>query len=617
MRTSAAVCRALIVWALLAPAGRAQGPPAPTASAAREAAYQLPLYATRQNVFAIPFTVDRRIVHPVEVQLYVSTDQGSTWQLSARQPPAARQFTFRSRGDGEYWFASRTLDGAQQASSHGPLQTELRVVVDTVPPQLEFAVRTGDGGTVLADWQAADQNLLASSLKIEYQEDAAQPWKPVAITPTREDVARTACQGQTSWDPQTRASAINVRAEVRDRAGNLTVVNRRLLLPLRPASGAYQTGASSAGAAQPFARMGQPSEGAVAWPSDNVMPPLTPPPSAAVPYSQTPPAAAAPSPSGATPPPSQFASTHAKPALDAAGPSNAPAMSTAPTTTPAFDPPPGLPAGPDPVATPTATPSSGDALPAAPSGTGPLPLTSAALPGAAAPGAAAAAILPPGERPQMTNATRFQLAYDVDAVGPDGVAEVQLWATPDGGQTWRMWGTDDDLQSPFDVVVDDQGIFGFHVVVVGRNGLAGRKPRTGDLADIYIGVDTQPPVARLTGAVYGTGAQAGQLLIRWEASDAYLDPRPVTLKFAENPAGPWTVIASALPNTGEFAWPVDAQIPAAVYLQLEVRDEAGNVATDQLTDPVRMDGLAPKARIRGVQPIQDADREAFRQPRRS
>ncbi len=199
----------------------------------------------------------------------------------------------------------------------------------------------------------------------------------------------------------------------------------------------------------------------------------------------------------------------------------------------------------------------------------------------------------------MTSATRFQLSYDVDAVGPSGVAEVQLWATADGGQTWRLWGTDEDLQSPFDVVVEDEGIFGFHVVVVGRNGLAGRKPRTGDLADIFVGVDTKSPVAKLTAAAYGEGDQAGKLLIRWEASDTYLDARPITLKFSENPAGPWTVIASALPNTGEYAWPADAQVPAAVYLRLEVRDEAGNVAVDQLTEPVRIDGLAPKARIRG------------------
>ena len=253
---------------------RRQPPRRPSPAAARDTASQLPLYATRQNVFAIPFTVDRRITHPVEVHLYVSTDHGATWQLSARQPPGARQFTFRSRGDGEYWFASRTLDASQQASSQGPLQAELRVVVDTVPPQIEFAVRTGEGGTVLANWQAADQNLLASSLKIEYQEEAAQPWKPVAIKPPSDEVVRTAYQGQTTWDPQTRSPTINVRAEVRDRAGNLAVVNRRLLLPLQPPQNQQANADAFARTSDPFARVGQPSEGAVAWPSDNVMPPL-------------------------------------------------------------------------------------------------------------------------------------------------------------------------------------------------------------------------------------------------------------------------------------------------------------------------------------------------------
>jgi hypothetical protein len=608
-----AVCRALIVWALLAEASNAQVLPAAARPAspatARDTANQLPLYATRQNAFAIPFSVDRRIVHPVEVHLYVSTDRGATWQVSARESPNARQFTFRSRGDGEYWFASRTLDANQQASSQGPLQAELRVVVDTVPPQIEFAVRTGRDGAVLADWQAADQNLLPSSLKIEYQDEAAQPWKPVAVKPPSENVVQTACQGQTTWNPQTRSPTINVRAEVRDRAGNLAVVNRRLLLPLQPPQNQH----ANAGATNPFARVGQPSEGAVAWPSDNVMPPMTAPPSTTPAFGQTPQVAA--QPEGATQPLSQFASTHTAPTPNVTTPAGQPAVHAVPAAAPLLDPPPSVPAGTATTTSPTPPPAdtstvSGSTLSSL------APLASSSPPGGQAANAANS-MLPAGERPQMTRATHFQLAYDVDAVGPSGVAEVQLWATADGGQTWRMWGTDDDLRSPFDVVVEDEGVFGFHVVVVGRNGLAGRKPRSGDLADIYIGVDTKSPAAKLTAAAYGDGEQAGKLLIRWEASDAYLDPRPITLKFSENPAGPWTVIASALPNTGEFAWPADAQVPAAVYLQLEVRDEAGNIATDQLAEPVRMDGLAPKARIRGVQPIQDADREAFRQPRRN
>ena len=157
-----------------------------------------------------------------------------------------------------------------------------------------------------------------------------------------------------------------------------------------------------------------------------------------------------------------------------------------------------------------------------------------------------------------------------------------------------LWGTDDDMQSPFEVVVDQEGIFGFHVVVVSRNGMAGRKPRSGDLADIWIGVDTTIPDAHLTAAVYGEGANAGKLFIRWEATDLHLDDRPITLKFAENADGPWTVIASALPNSGEYVWPADPQLPASVYLRLEARDEAGNVTADSLKEPVTSTDWHPK-----------------------
>jgi hypothetical protein len=224
--------------------------------------------------------------------------------------------------------------------------------------------------------------------------------------------------------------------------------------------------------------------------------------------------------------------------------------------------------------------------------------------------------MPRGERPHMTNSTRFQLDYDVDSVGSAGVAEVQLWATHDDGESWRLWGTDDDMQSPFDVAVREEGIFGFRVVIISRNGLSGRKPRTGDLADIWVGVDTTPPTAELVSATYGQGSRAGHLCIRWKAADDYLDPRPISLLFAETAEGPWTAIASAMPNDGDYAWPADPQLPTEIYLRLEVRDEAGNVTVEQLSEPIHLDGLAPKARIRGVKPLKDMDREAFRQPRR-
>lgn len=602
-----ATCRSLFLWALFASAGIAQVPPTPSSAATADIISQLPLFATRQNVFAIPFSVDRRIAQPVEVHLYVSSDQGVTWQLAGQQPPAARQFSFRARSDGEYWFASRTLDASQRASSQGPLQPELRVVVDTVPPQIEFAARPTGSGEVVTSWQAVDQNLLATSLKVEYQDGVGKPWKLVALQQPADDVLRTNYQGQMSWLPETRAPAINVRAEVRDRAGNLAVVNRRLLLPAATAVSPGPGTNPSSRLSDPFARAGQPSEGAVPWPSDNALPAVSapgaePPGLDSRPFVATP---ATPSPTAqgqfaSTPlagPPADTPSTTPLPVTPDATPHAGPAPAPGPTTT-------------DPPTTPppadSAWPPSANAPPASVPATASHRPTTEALRG----------MLPPGERPQITNATRFQLAYDVDAVGPSGVAEVQLWATSDGAQTWRLWGTDDDLQSPFEVVVEQPGVYGFHVVVVSRSGLAGRKPRGGDLADIWIGVDTTSPDARLTAAVYGDGANAGKLFIRWEATDLNLGDRPITLKFAENAEGPWTVIASALPNNGEYVWPADPQLPASVYLRLEARDEAGNVTVDQLKEPVYIDGLAPKARIRGVQPLPDLDREAFRQPRR-
>lgn len=224
--------------------------------------------------------------------------------------------------------------------------------------------------------------------------------------------------------------------------------------------------------------------------------------------------------------------------------------------------------------------------------------------------------LPAGERPRMTDSRRFQLEYDVAATGSAGLAEVQLWATADAGRTWRLWGTDNDLQSPFDVAVERDGIFGFHVVLVGKNGMSGRRPRTGDPADIWIGVDTSAPTAELTGATYGEGPSSGKLLIQWRATDAFLVPRPITLYYSEAADGPWSTIVSSLPNNGQFAWSAGPELPPDVYLKLDVRDQAGNTSSAQTDQPVCIAELAPKARIRGVRPVHQMDREAFRVPRR-
>ncbi len=206
------------------------------------------------------------------------------------------------------------------------------------------------------------------------------------------------------------------------------------------------------------------------------------------------------------------------------------------------------------------------------------------------------------------------MEYEVESVGARGVSDVELWGTRDGGRSWELWGTDPDKVTPFDIETSGEGVYGFRIVVVSGNGLASPRPLAGESADVYVLVDATAPTVRLTSAQYGEGDNEGSLVIRYACSDAQLSMRPISLSFSASPQGPWTTIAAGLPNTGEYVWPADPQLPRAIYLRVESTDQAGNVGTHMLDQPISVQGLAPRARIRGFTPPESG--EALRSARR-
>ena len=205
----------------------------------------------------------------------------------------------------------------------------------------------------------------------------------------------------------------------------------------------------------------------------------------------------------------------------------------------------------------------------------------------------------------MVNSRSFDLEYEVDGIGPSGIAKVELWGTRDGGHTWNSYGVDDDNRSPIRANVEGEGLYGFRIVVQSGSGLGSLPPRSGDAPDLWVMVDLTKPNVRLIDATVGEGPHSGELLIRWQASDAALAARPISLLFSDRPGGPWSIIAAGLENTGQYAWRPDSRVPDRIYLRIEARDEAGNTGTFEAAQVVTLDRVRPEGRIRGVRPTGD------------
>ena len=535
---------------------------------------------TRQTQFSIPFQVDQAELpeqQPVEVHLYVSTDQGAHWQLYGKIEPAQSQFLFRAGGDGEYWFLIRTLDRLGQLRPQGDNRPGLRVLVDTSPPELQLEAERGAAGEINARWKATDANLDPQTLKIQYRAASNHPWQYVAIDRNKIAVSGPTRTGEVTWWPNSEAAGLEIRAEVTDTAGNPAVTHAQV---------GFDGGTTAQRNVNP----------APSQPTSPDFSPAAPPPASDWRAS-------------VDAPPPTAGQGDSPGSLSVTGnptPTDRTAQYDSATDTTAVD----RYSGDRYAGLDTSASDAGDVTAGPPEGSVAIQIHPAIrnqyVPPAEGAGTFSEASLPPGERPRMVKTRVFELEYHVESVGPSGISRVELWGTRDGGRNWSSFGCDDDKQSPLLVTVNEPGLYGFRIVVTNGAGLGGAEPQSGDPPDLWIGVDEAKPYARIVSTEQGTGDQAGQLIVRWEAKDQMLSDRPVSLLFSETAGGPWTSIASELEDTGEYGWPVDGRLPERVYLRLEVRDEAGNLGIFETPQAVQLDQFRPVVHIRDVRPVSHA-----------
>jgi hypothetical protein len=592
-----------------------------------------PIY-TRQSVFAIPFTIDppqSPTGRPVAVQLHVSEDGGVNWRVYEQVDPSASKFTFRAAHDGDYQFMVRTLDASGRTQPEGPAKAELRVVVDTLAPRLELFARQSPTGEVTVSWRMLDRNPRPDTFRLEFQPQGSTRWQAVTMPAPSDQHIDT---GEVTFWPGATTGPIVIRAQVTDQAGNPSVAQTELDLRASGEAEVYTTARRQNNSAHPAPQSNswqsiddQPSTGGIRWganqapappiarreqTAEEVLPPPTMEPVRPQPYgpSQTtrlPRAEHIPVGTGAM---SAQQADSASPAMpeeiappsaEAVAPSRPPSpvrhgLTSASSVPDERVPGEALPPETEPDDEPLG-PTLGsdwtepDYAPRAPRG-----------------GQFGFDRLPPGERPRVVNSRKFEIDYEVESVGTLGIAKIELWGTRDWGQTWTSFGYDKDNRSPFTVVVDQEGMYGFRMVIEAANGLGGLPPRGGDKPDVWVAVDLTKPVVRLLGVEELREGGLGALRIQWEADDALLAANPISIAYSDQPGGPWTSIIEGIDNSGEYVWRIDRRLPDQIYLQVQARDEAGNVGFGERRDPVSLERLRPQGRIREVRPARDAKR---------
>lgn len=183
-------------------------------------------YHTRLPTLAIPFSPNIPGSRVRDVELYISTDQGRTWngvtqaQISPRREDNRFKHTLQS--DGTYWFAVRSIDQAGQAfpANVDQLQPGLVVHLDRREPvvQLRSATPTRPG-VVGVEWDIREEHFDPSRFKLEYRVPGQSDWFPQSLTDERGQPVEPKVSGLQFWQ-LTAAPKIEVRLRVADRAGN-------------------------------------------------------------------------------------------------------------------------------------------------------------------------------------------------------------------------------------------------------------------------------------------------------------------------------------------------------------------------------------------------------------
>jgi hypothetical protein len=494
-----------------------------------------------ERLFEFPVTVESaRRAEIRELRLYCSADKGKSWQLANVITPDKGKFTYSAPGDGEYWFRSAVVDkqGKQDPENLYKVPPDQKMVIDSLKPVIKLVSPQRQGDEIVVSWDIQEEHPDAKTLKMEYQ-TANSPWTTVSpLNP--------GATGQARFRPGSTGPVL-VRMELKDLADNYSQTQVEI-----PGTGLTPTGFT--GTPAPLGNGG-----------------------------------------GSVPPPALGSEIRNPQSINDPPPSHiSPPREIVP---------------PQPIASSLQTPPS---IGGPPPRVGPpvMPPTTRLVASSDNPPTGNAVAfqkqLPPAKH---VNVKEVDLEYELTRMGPSGIGSVDLWWTTDDGQTWEKAPNPETkdfvkegLQPRYQrtvALLEGDRVYGFSLVVKSRAGLGKAPPRSGDVPEVRIELDTTPPVAKLFSPRQDP-AKKDNLVLSWQASDKNLCDKPITVEWAEHADGPWQTIAADIVDSGQYSWRPAPGMPVQVYLRLRIRDLAGNEGVAVTPEPQLIDLTEPEGHLVNV-----------------
>jgi hypothetical protein len=503
---------------------------------------------SRSIKIPIKYDTDRKTIR--QVKLYVARNGENFWSQESAAPPDRDFFTYLAKDDGVYWFTmvEENLQGKHIPADLTRTPPDLKVVVDTIQPRVQFTSARRNGEEVVVEWFVDDKNPDEAKTQVHFRVGTDGPWQEVTLPANSKSGVRF---------PAGTAGAVAVRVTVFDFAGNKTEAVRDLG-GNAPATSSTSLSPGTGAATTPVK---PPAAGPLAPPDLGPLPPA----------------------GGPIPP----AGVPAVPANPGTGSTNTGALPTMDPKTPVV---PAVPAGgPTPVAVWSGAPASTPTVEVSraqsinylafdlgyevesrgPSGIGRLDLWVTRDDGKT--------WLKWSQHDGKAASVRVNLGVPANPQ-PEGTYGFRVVPVSGAGLSERepVSGDAPDLRVVVDTTQPQLDIF----------------PPVGD--------PTNPDTLVIQWKATDRNFGDDPITVEWsDKPTGGWQPAAGVADVLQAGAGNAPQVRR-LPNTGSFAWRVPAGVAPRVYLKVTARDAAGNVREVITRDPILVDLVKPRGKISGI-----------------